>query len=93
MLNRYQYTLLFLLALLYNSHSLDFSFFRKIGNSLNSRSGAASAMSASKYPIYCEEEVMSRKAHGTCEKPVMKELKWSCDWNTGIFNIIIYYHH
>ena len=83
MLSRYQYTLLFLLALLYNTYSLD-SFFRKIGSALSSRSGAASAMSASKYPIYCEEEVMSRKAHGTCEKPVMKNLKWNCDWNTGI---------
>ena len=40
-------------------------------------------ISATKYPIYCDESVMSKKAHGTSEKPVMKDLKWGCDWNVA----------
>ena len=31
---------------------------------------------ASKYPIVGEEAIMSQKAHGTCEKPVQKDLRW-----------------
>ena len=34
---------------------------------------------ASKYPIYGEEELMSKKAHGTSEKPVQSTLRWGCD--------------
>lgn len=26
---------------------------------------------------------MSKKAHGTSEKPVMKDLKWGCDYDTA----------
>ncbi len=26
---------------------------------------------------------MSPKAHGTSEKPVMKDLKWGCDYDTA----------
>ena len=36
-----------------------------------------------KLPIICEESVMAPKAHGTSEKPVMKELKWGCDYDTA----------
>lgn len=41
------------------------------------------SLSSTKYPIYCDESVMSKKAHGTSEKPVMKDLKWGCDWNVA----------
>jgi hypothetical protein len=36
-----------------------------------------------KYPIYAEEAVMSKKAHGTSEKPVQKNLRWKCDYDTA----------
>ena len=39
--------------------------------------------STSKYPVYADEEVMSQKAHGTSEKPVQKNLRWNCDYNTA----------
>ena len=32
-----------------------------------------------KLPIVASEDVMSQKAHGTSEKPVMTDLRWSCD--------------
>ena len=35
------------------------------------------------YPIYAEEAVMSKKAHGTSEKPVQKGLRWKCDFDTA----------
>lgn len=38
---------------------------------------------SSKYPIYAEESVMSKKAHGTSDKPVMKNLRWKCDYDTA----------
>jgi hypothetical protein len=37
----------------------------------------------SKYPIYCDESVMSEKKHGTSEKPVQSNLRWNCDFNTA----------
>eukprot|EP01035_Chromulina_nebulosa_P017211 gene17211-22733_t len=43
----------------------------------------ATAASTVKFPIYAEESLMSPKAHGTCEKPVMKNLRWNCDWSTA----------
>jgi hypothetical protein len=36
-----------------------------------------------KYPIIADESVMSQKAHGTSEKPVMKNLRWNCDFSTA----------
>ncbi len=36
-----------------------------------------------KLPVLCDESVMSPKAHGTSEKPVMKDLKWGCDYDTA----------
>lgn len=43
----------------------------------------SSAANTSKYPVMAEESVMSQKAHGTSEKPVMKDLRWGCDWQTA----------
>ena len=38
---------------------------------------------SSKYPIYCDESVMSQKEHGTCTQPLMKNLRWGVDWSTA----------
>jgi hypothetical protein len=38
---------------------------------------------SSEYPIYADESLMKAKAHGTCEKPVMKTLRWGCDHETA----------
>lgn len=38
---------------------------------------------ASKYPIYCSEDVMKPKAHGTCDRPVQDNLRWKCDQNVA----------
>lgn len=35
------------------------------------------------YPLCCKEQVMCSKAHGTCPQPVMKHLRWGCDWETS----------
>lgn len=40
-------------------------------------------MVAQKLPIYGDETIMSPKAHGTSEKPVMKNLRWECDYDTA----------
>jgi peptide methionine sulfoxide reductase MsrB len=34
-------------------------------------------------PVKAGEEAMSEKAHGTSEKPVQKDLKWGCDFETA----------
>jgi hypothetical protein len=34
-------------------------------------------------PIVASEEIMSKKSHGTSEKPVMKELRWACDYEVA----------
>jgi peptide methionine sulfoxide reductase MsrB len=39
--------------------------------------------SAQSLPIIGEEEIMSQKEHGTSSKPVMKNLKWNCDYETA----------
>lgn len=39
--------------------------------------------SSAKYPVMAEEEIMSKKAHGTSDKPVMKNLRWNCDYDTA----------
>jgi hypothetical protein len=41
------------------------------------------ASSTDKLPVLAEEEVMSQKAHGTSEKPVVKDLRWKCDFETA----------
>jgi hypothetical protein len=38
---------------------------------------------SSEYPIYAEESVMSKKAHGTSDKPVQDKLRWNCDNETA----------
>lgn len=45
--------------------------------------GMASSGGSSKYPVYIEDEVMNQKAHGTCEKPVMRDIQWNCDYETA----------
>lgn len=55
---------------------------KKVGG-VQSLSKKETTMDASKYPIYCTEEVMSQKAHGTCETAVMKNLRWACDYSTA----------
>ena len=57
-------------------------FSKKIGTSASSSSSALGAMST-KYPLRCDESVMSPKAHGTCPAPVQKDLRWGCDWDTA----------
>lgn len=43
----------------------------------------SSSPNTSKYPVVADESVMSKKAHGTSEKPVMKNLRWKCDFDTA----------
>lgn len=56
--------------------------FRKLG-STGSLLSFATAMAASKYPIYCDESIMAPKSHGTCNTPVQDKLRWQCDQNTA----------
>jgi len=64
------------------------SFF-KIGGLLSasktntSLSATMSNQTKKSFPIYIDESVMSPKAHGTCEKPVMAKLRWNCDRETA----------
>uniref|UniRef100_A0A7S0F676 MsrB domain-containing protein n=1 Tax=Craspedostauros australis TaxID=1486917 RepID=A0A7S0F676_9STRA len=68
------------------------SFASKSGAPFGAKSGStqrglfnlfSSPASDSKYPVYAEESVMSKKAHGTSEKPVQKDLRWNCDFDTA----------
>jgi hypothetical protein len=44
----------------------------------------ATSLAASKsLPVKCGEDVMSPKAHGTTEKPVVKDLRWNCDYEVA----------
>jgi hypothetical protein len=43
----------------------------------------SSASSTGKLPLVAEEDVMSQKQHGTSEKPVQKNLRWNCDYDTA----------
>lgn len=56
------------------------SFF-KIG-SFQSRQ-AVKMNDGTSYPIYIDDDVMKPKAHGTCPKPVMQNLRWGCDYGTA----------
>ena len=40
-------------------------------------------LNAEKLPVMGEEAIMSPKQHGTSSKPVMKDLKWGCDYDTA----------
>lgn len=55
-----------------------------IGLALNIASAMGSSFSTkSMHPIICDPSVMSEKAHGTCTKPVMQNLRWNCDIKTA----------
>lgn len=41
------------------------------------------AAPTSEYPIMAGEDSMSQKGHGTSEKPVQKDLRWNCDYETA----------
>ena len=51
--------------------------------------GGPAAGANSKYPIVADEEVMKPKAHGTSEKPVMKNLKWGADFQVPAVVVIV----
>ena len=57
--------------------------FGKIGGvltkALKGGTMAASASTGAGFPILAEESIMSKKAHGTCDKPVQENLLWGCD--------------
>jgi hypothetical protein len=38
---------------------------------------------ANKLPVMADESVMGKKAHGTSDKPVQKDLRWKCDFETA----------
>lgn len=44
---------------------------------------SSTSLQAEKLPIVGEESIMSPKQHGTSPKPVMKDLKWDCDYDTA----------
>jgi hypothetical protein len=44
---------------------------------------SSSTTSNSKYPIMADESIMSKKKHGTSDEPVMKNLRWNCDYDTA----------
>jgi hypothetical protein len=43
----------------------------------------STGIQSTKYPIYAEEAVMSKKAHGTSEAPVQQNLRWNCEFETA----------
>eukprot|EP00566_Odontella_aurita_P023885 CAMPEP_0113544544 /NCGR_PEP_ID=MMETSP0015_2-20120614/10770_1 /TAXON_ID=2838 /ORGANISM="Odontella" /LENGTH=208 /DNA_ID=CAMNT_0000444821 /DNA_START=183 /DNA_END=809 /DNA_ORIENTATION=- /assembly_acc=CAM_ASM_000160 len=47
------------------------------------RTSVAMQAANQKLPIMADEEVMSQKSHGTSDEPVMKNLKWGCDYDTA----------
>ena len=40
----------------------------------------------------CSEDIMRKKAHGTCDKAVMKNLRFGTDWK-GADNICCFNRH
>jgi len=42
-----------------------------------------SSLASTKLPVMAEESIMSQKTHGTSEKPVQKNLRWNCDYETA----------
>lgn len=40
-------------------------------------------LQSEKVPVMGDESIMSPKEHGTSPTPVMKKLKWSCDYDTA----------
>jgi len=41
------------------------------------------ASNNSKYPIFGDDSLMKQKSHGSCTRPVMKELRWNLDYATA----------
>jgi hypothetical protein len=71
-----------------------------IPNSLPSRGSSLqvfdrlfSTNTNSQYPVIADESVMSKKAHGTSEKPVQKDLRWKCDYDTADRSKLMSSHH
>jgi hypothetical protein len=50
---------------------------------LFSASSGTSTTGSKKLPVLAEESVMSEKAHGTSDRPVQKDLRWKCDYETA----------
>jgi len=48
-----------------------------------SRTLASAATTAGKYPVFGDDSLMSPKSHGTCARPVMKNLRWNLDYDTA----------
>jgi hypothetical protein len=71
--------LLLLAVLIPSGQSL---FFGTLGTQLGRALGLMATPSGG-YPLLAGEEVMKQKAHGTCENPVQKNLRWNCDWDTA----------
>ncbi len=53
------------------------SFFLMMGTTSSS-----STTTSGKYPIYGDESIMRQKAHGTCDKPAMRKLRWGVSYET-----------
>lgn len=45
-------------------------------------SSSSSSTTSGKYPIRGDESIMSPKAHGTCARPVMRNLRWGVSYET-----------
>mmetsp|Transcript_10813 Transcript_10813/g.12884 ORF Transcript_10813/g.12884 Transcript_10813/m.12884 type:complete len:178 (-) Transcript_10813:202-735(-) len=43
--------------------------------------GDKPASTSGKYPLTCDESVMSKKKNGTTETPPVKPLRWGCNWD------------
>jgi len=66
----------------YNRSNLISAFVRRESNVRNF-SRLMTTVKAGALPIMADEEVMSQKSHGTSDKPVMKNLRWGCDYDTA----------
>jgi len=53
------------------------------GSSRRTHHAPCRSAGAGMYPIVGEESIMSPKEHGTSKKPVQKDLKWNCDYETA----------
>lgn len=51
--------------------------------SFGERTNVALQAADQKLPVMAGEETMSQKSHGTSEEPVMKNLRWGCDYDTA----------
>eukprot|EP00934_Nitzschia_sp_Nitz4_P002245 Nitzschia sp. Nitz4//scaffold8_size234185//54904//55685//NITZ4_001242-RA/size234185-snap-gene-0.9-mRNA-1//1//CDS//3329559761//2245//frame0 len=56
---------------------------RLIGGQQGVHTCGLSTTSRPNLPVMANEDVMSPKAHGTSDKPVMENLRWNCDSHTA----------